>query len=152
MRFLRQWDDPPDAIDVDALRDALTSFPLALVVLFGSYAGEAASPDSLSDLDLAVEFDAEVGRDRKVELVPDVMRAVQRTTGCEAVDLVDLESVGPAIGYAALANGVLVVGDRERAIALETEFLLKKLDFQPIKRMWDAAQADRIEEGTFGRS
>lgn len=149
MRFVRQRGDLPNDIDSDALRDAVASFPLSLVVVFGSYAADG--PHPLSDLDVAVEFEETVSQERTVDVHNELTVAIQDATAIEAVDLVDLDTVGPALGYAALANGMLVAGDRERAIELVTKFLLEKLDFQPVKRQWDAALAERIREGTFGR-
>lgn len=149
MRFVRQQDNLPEAIDPHVVRDAVGSFPVSLVVVFGSYATDG--PHPLSDLDVAVEFERSVTGERKVELLPELTVAVQDATGIEAVDIVDLDEVGPAVGYAALARGTVVSGDHERAVDLETKFLHKKLDFRPVKRQWDAALTERIQEGTFGR-
>lgn len=57
----------------------------------------------------------------------------------------------PSVGYSALARGTLVAGDRGRAVEREAEFLLKALDFQPVKAEWDAALTQRVREGNFGR-
>lgn len=149
MRFVRQSGSLPDEISRDTLHDAVASYPLSLVVLSGSYATD--STHHLSDVDVAIKFEADVGRDRKLQLLDELTVAIQRATGIEAVDLIDLDAVGPALGYNALRDGVLVYGDRETAIELEAEFLLRKLDFQPVKRMWDDALTDRIREGNFGR-
>lgn len=76
---------------------------------------------------------------------------IQQTTGIEAIDLVDLERAGPALGYEALARGTLLTGDRSEATELETRLLHRTLDFAPVKREWDAALSRRITEGEFGR-
>lgn len=149
MRFVRQLTDPPDDLDLDALCEAVTSYPLSLAVLFGSHA--TADAHALSDLDVAVAFEESVAHERKLRLLDELTVAIQRTTGIEAVDLVDLDSVGPAVGYEALKHGILLCGDPDAAIEREAALLVRKLDFQPVKREWDAALEARIEEGRFGR-
>lgn len=149
MRFVRVRDDPPDSIDVETLSEAVDVEGVDLAVLFGSYARDDAG--RLSDLDVAVRFDPDVDGARKWRLLDELTVAIQGATGVEAVDLVDLGSVGPELGYEALARGVLVYGDREVATDLEAELLQKALDLEPAKRAWRAALADRLREGTFGR-
>lgn len=149
MRFVRQRENLPDAISLDTLRDTVASYPVSLVVLFGSYATE--DTHRLSDFDIAVKFEPDVDQEEKLELLDEITVAIQRTVGVEAVDLVDLDMVRPAIGYNALRNGKLVYGERNTAVELEAEFLVRKLDFQHVKRTWDEALTDRIKEGNFGR-
>jgi predicted nucleotidyltransferase len=149
MRFVGQRGETPPGIDSDALRAALADYPLSLAVLFGSYA--TGSPHPLSDLDVAVRFEETVSQERQLRLLDEMMVAIQRATGIEAIDLVDLERVGPALGYEALARGTLLLGDRAEATDLETRFLHRTLDFAPVKREWDAALSRRITEGEFGR-
>lgn len=149
MRFVRERGELPDEVDPESLRDALASYPLSLAVLFGSYATGTTHP--FSDLDVAVQFEDAVAPDRKPALLDRLAVAIVTVTGIEAIDLVDLDDAPPALGYRALADGVLVYGERETAVELESTFLLRKLDVQPLKREWDAALTDRIEEGTYGR-
>lgn len=66
-------------------------------------------------------------------------------------DLIDLETISPAVGYEAPAEETLLIGDRTEATALETRFLHRTLDFAPVKREWDAALSLRIAKGEFGR-
>lgn len=150
MRFVGHRRDAPSEVDHDVLRAALADYPLSLAVLFGSYATGSVHP--LSDLDVAVKIEETVPRGRRRRLLDELTVAIQRTTGIEAVDLVDLERVSPAVGYEALARGTLLLGDRAEATALETRLLHRTLDFAPVKREWDAALSRRITEGEFGRS
>lgn len=150
MRFITGLSDPPADLDLDALRVAVAADEIALAVLFGSYAAGDQGP--FSDLDVAVRFRPGVPRSRRLELLDALTVAIVETTGIEAVDLLDLDAVGPAVGYAALSTGTLVHGDRSAAIALETSFLLRKLDFQRVKQAWDRALDARLREGTYGRS
>lgn len=149
MRFVRALGDPPEALDIDALRDAISRDEVDLVLVFGSHAeGDA---DELSDLDVAVRFDPDVGAAGKRRLLDELTVSIQDATAYEAIDLVDLEAVGPELGYEVLSRGLLVYGDRDAAIDLEATFLLKSLDLQPVKRPWRDAFDDRIREGSFGR-
>lgn len=149
MRFVSGLTEPPKDLEVDTLREAVAVDEVALAVLFGSFASGDQGP--LSDLDIAIKFRDEVPRSRRLERLDGLTGAIVTATGIEAVDLVDLETVGPAVGYDALAHGVLLHGDRSDAIALETAFLLRKLDFQPVKRTWDQALDARLREGRYGR-
>lgn len=149
MRFVRGVRDPPADLDRDALREAVAVDEVSLAVVFGSYGAGDAGP--LSDLDVAVRFREGVPRARRLELLDELTVAVVDATGVEAVDLLDLDAVGPRIGYEALADGGLLYGDRAAAVDLEAAFLLRKLDFSPVKRAWDRALESRIRDGSYGR-
>lgn len=150
MRFVRVRGDPPDTLDVDAIREAVSVDGVALTVVFGSVARDDAG--SLSDLDVAVRFETEVDPPERRRLLDELTVSIQASTGFEAVDLVDLDAVGPELGYEALARGVLVYGDMDDALDLEAKLLLEALDFQPVKRAWQEALDGRIRGGTFGGS
>lgn len=149
MRFVRARADPPDEVDLDTLERAVSVEGVEMAVLFGSYAADDVR--ALSDLDVAIRFEQDVDRPRRRRLLDDLSVAIQRTTGAEAVDLVDLDEVGPDLGYEAMAEGVLLHGDREAAIDLEARFMLRALDFRPVKRTWQESLDDRLREGRFGR-
>lgn len=149
MRFVRERTDPPAAVDLEAVHDAVAVDGVALAVVYGSYATDNTGP--LSDLDVAVSFTSDAGRERKLRLLDELTVAIQQKTGIESVDLIDLGTAGPVIGYDALSRGVIVYGEHEKAIDLESKFLLRKLDFQPVRETWQAALDDRLREGTFGR-
>lgn len=149
MRFVTGLSDPPAELDLDALREAVAIQEVALAVLFGSYA--AGLQGSLSDLDIAVRFRSDVPRSRRLELLDELTVDIVEATGIEAVDLLELDTAGPAVGYAALADGILLRGDRSTAIDLETAFLLRTLDFQQVKQTWDRALDARLREDAYGR-
>lgn len=137
-------------LDVSALRKALSEFPLEMALVFGSWAsGEATS---LSDLDIAVKFRRKEPRSRRLRLLSEMITEVTSETGFEAVDVVDLDEVGPHIGYGAVSEGLLVLGDPEEAEELEARFLLKKLDFEPARQMWTESLVRRIREGRYGEA
>lgn len=149
MRFVRRLGDGPDSLDVDALAGCLREYPVSLAVLFGSHASDSAS--DLSDLDLAVRFQESIPEDERLELLDELTTAVTRATGFEAVDVVDLERVNPTLGYEALSNGTVLVGDENEAVDLEAKFLVLKLDFEPVREEWQSALSERIREGAYGR-
>lgn len=149
MRFVPGIEDPPANLDLDAVREAVAVDEVSLAVVFGSYAVGEAGP--LSDLDVAVRFRDEVPRTRRLELLDELTVAIVDETGVEAVDLLDIDAVGPRVGYEALAYGALAYGDRAAAVDLEAAFLLRKLDFRPVKRAWDRALESRIRDGSYGR-
>ena len=144
MRFVRSRGDPPESADVDALRDAVAFEGVDLAVLFGSYAsGEAGK---LSDLDVAIRFERDVGGSRRRQPIDTLTVAIQEATGVEAVDI---DAIGPEVGYQALAKGA-VYGDASRSVAVSASFLLRSLDLEPVERRWREALDARLREGTFG--
>lgn len=149
MRFVRGLSDPPANLDLSRLREAVAVDEVRLAVVFGSYA--AGNAGTLSDLDVGVWFQDGITRSSRIDLLDELTVAITDATGMEAVDLVDLAVVGPRLGYEALATGTLIRGDPSMADALETRFLVRKLDFQPVKRAWDRALDARIKGGTYGR-
>lgn len=150
MRFVDRWGDRPSALDIDALIDCLTSYPIELGVLFGSFA--TGTDHALSDLDLAVAFESNVPASRRRTMLDELTADVIRATGFEAIDLIDLDAASPDLGYAIMSEGRLLMGDEDDAVAREARFLLRKLDLRPMKAEWRAALSDRIDEGTYGRS
>ena len=117
--------------------------------MFGSQATGDAGP--LSDLDVAIEFNDDVTHDEKRRLLDELQVAVQDAAGIEAVDLVDLDTASPIIGYAALSRGRLVHGDLAAATDREVALMLRALDFQHVREEWGDALSERIREGRFAR-
>jgi predicted nucleotidyltransferase len=150
MRFVSEWSVPGDAVEPETLRTALESYPLEIAILFGSHASE--SVDHWSDLDLAVAFESAVSTDDRRRLLDEITVPVTDTTGFEAIDLVDLDAAGPHLGYEICSEGILVLGEEETATEWESQFLVKKIDFEPIKREWREAMDDRLESGEYGRA
>jgi len=148
MRFVDELGE--GELDLDELRDCLQKFPVRIATVFGSRAGGEAS--NLSDLDVAVQFEEDVPRERRLRLMDEITVAVTGCTGFDAVDLVDLEEAGPVLAYEALRGGVLVVGSEEDAVDLEARELVKKLDFEPVVDEWGEELGRRIEEGSYGRA
>ncbi len=103
---------------LERLRVVLREHPIRLGVLFGSQATGTAGHHS--DVDVAVEFEPTVEDRFRAHL--DLGTALALELGTDDVDVVDLETVRPAIGYAALAEGRLLVGDADRLEELASQF------------------------------
>jgi len=103
---------------LDRLQEVLSDYPIGLGVLFGSQATGTAGTHS--DIDVAVEFLPSVDDQFKarLELGVDLTRAL----GTDDVDVVDLQTVRPAVGYSALNTGTVLVGDTERVTELLAQF------------------------------
>lgn len=105
---------------LDAIRRVLAGKPVRLGVLFGSQATGTAG--SHSDVDVAVEFDPAVADDERyrhrLSLVVDLSQAL----GTDDLDLVDLDTVRPAVGLSALQDATLLVGNQDRREQLVSEF------------------------------
>lgn len=102
----------------DRLEKVLDEHPIRLGVLFGSQATGAAG--SHSDVDVAVEFLPSVEDQFKAQLALGV--DLTSALGTDDVDVVDLQTVRPAVGYSALSGGTVLVGDAERVEELLAQF------------------------------
>lgn len=121
MQIYLSYMEPVGTLDrrtIDRLQEVLDQHPIRLGVLFGSQAtGEAGSH---SDIDVAVEFLPSVEDQFKAQLRLGV--DLTDVLGTDDVDVVDLQTVPPAVGYSALAHGTVLVGDSERAEELLAQF------------------------------
>ncbi|UWG51985.1 Minimal nucleotidyltransferase [Halalkaliarchaeum sp. AArc-CO] len=137
--------DDVDGIDVDAIRGVLEGHPIRLGVLFGSQV--TGSTHAHSDVDVAVEFDAELSSDDRRRARLDVIVELTRELGTDDVDVVDLDGVRPAVGKAALERGVLLVGSPDRADRLRRRFADRTPDDENGDRLarFDALLAEMEE-------
>lgn len=133
---------------IQALREALADHPVALATLFGSTAtGET---HHWSDVDVAIKFADDFPREQRSAELDRITYSVMDATGSNRVDVVDLDTVGLAVGLEAVSAGILCCGEESERADLESRFRVKKFDFEPIKAEWRAAQKQRIEDGSFG--
>jgi hypothetical protein len=107
MRFVSTPSDSSDPIHPAELQSCLAGFPFDIAVRSGS----AGTPDehALSDLDIGIVLDATSDADR-TSVLDRIRAALLETTGRDAIDLVDLETAGPHLGYEALSTGELLSG------------------------------------------
>ena len=125
------------------VRRVLESRPVVLGVLFGSYARGTAG--SHSDVDVAVVFEPSV--DDRLGARLDLGVELSLAFGTDDIDVVDLADVRPAVGYSALEQGRLLVGDPGRAEKLTAEFdsERERTTDQDRRERFDAA-LERLEE------
>jgi len=105
----------------DTIRAVLNEHPVAVGLLFGSYAREDATPNS--DIDVAVAFENErndtTASGRRVALSTDLAVAL----GTDDVDVVDLHVAPPALVRAVFDEGTRLVGSEQDARNLQKQLL-----------------------------
>jgi len=134
--------DVDASLDVDAMRGTLREHPVRLAILFGSRATGTAH--SASDTDIAVEFasrrPADAGyNDTFLGLSADLSAAL----GTDDVDLVDLHAVSPPLATSIFDDGILLLGDAERAAELRQQISEGTPEAQSPRERFDSA-LDRI--------
>jgi predicted nucleotidyltransferase len=98
--------------DLLALRRVLSRYPIWLGIVFGSQVrGDA---HLTSDIDPAVEFD-EANDGSKIDARSSLIADMASALGRNAVDVADLGAMRPAVGKAAVENGIALVGSSDRA-------------------------------------
>ncbi|MDS0301035.1 nucleotidyltransferase domain-containing protein [Halogeometricum sp. S1BR25-6] len=128
------------SLDLDALLGVLREHPVQLVILFGSHA--TGTTHSASDIDIAVEFDAQRPSDPSYnDIFLGLSADLSDTLGTDDVDLVDLHAVSPALAEAIFENGVLLIGDQERAAELRQQITTSDTEPQSPRERLDAALA-----------
>lgn len=128
MRFVRALSGTPESVDEDAVRACVREYPVSLAVLFGS--GASGDVKVAERRDVAVQFESDISKNRRLELLDSLTADLIQSTEFEAVDVVDLGDASPELGYEILSKGVVLAGDEASAADLQSRFLLKKLDFQ----------------------
>ena len=128
------------SIDLDALVGVLGEHPVRLAVLFGSHATE--TTHSASDIDIAVEFDAERPSDPSYnETFFGLSADLSHTLGTDDVDLIDLHAASPALAAAVFENGVFLLGDQEHAATLRQQITAADTETQLPRERLEAALA-----------
>ena len=126
------------SLDLDTLLDVLREHPVQLAILFGSHATE--TTHAASDIDLAVEFDAERPSDPSYnETFLGLSADLSDTLGTDDVDLVDLHAASPALAEAVFETGVLLLGEQERAAELRQLITAADTETQSPRERLDAA-------------
>jgi predicted nucleotidyltransferase len=128
------------SIDLDALVGVLREHPVQLAILFGSHATE--TTHSASDIDIAVEFNAEHPSDPSYnETFFELSADLSHTLGTDDVDLIDLHAASPALAAAVFENGVLLLGDQEHAATLCQQITAADTETQLPRERLEAALA-----------
>jgi predicted nucleotidyltransferase len=132
------------SLELDALLAILREHPLRLAILFGSHATD--TTDTTGDIDLAVEFNEHRPSDPSYNdvflgLSADLSSALET----DAVDLLDLHAVSPALAESIFEHGILLVGEEAHATELLRELTIPEADRQSPRERIDGALA-RIDD------
>lgn len=107
-----------DSVDVEGMREALESRPVEFALLFGSHArGES---EAASDIDIALRFPESMD-DREQFRQRNRIDAALQEFAPGFVDVSDIDTLPLPVAYAAVTEGILIVGDEEVAEAYRTE-------------------------------
>jgi predicted nucleotidyltransferase len=97
-----------EGVDVGAMSDYLTHTEVVFAVLFGSHARGMA--DESSDVDVALRFPDELGTHERFRLRNRIDASLQEYAD-GFVDVSDICSLPTPVAYAALRDGIVLVGD-----------------------------------------
>lgn len=104
----------------ETVTEVLEAHPIRLGLLFGSHVRGDSGPHS--DVDVAVEFEEWLDEDARRRVLLDLITDLSRALRTDDIDVTDLDGVRPAVGAAALTDGRLLVGSRERRNTLREQF------------------------------
>lgn len=136
--------DLGSSVPVERLRTTLEEHPVTVAILFGSHATDRSH--SGSDIDLAIELDGlRPGDAGYNEVFFGVSADVSVELGSDAVDIVDVHTLSPALVQAVFDDGVLLLGSLERAEALRSRLAVDDGDGGSPRERLDAA-VQRIDD------
>jgi predicted nucleotidyltransferase len=126
-------DSAVETLDTAAIRGYLAQTEVSFVVLFGSHARGTA--DESSDVDIALRFPDETPEAERFRR-RNRFDAELQEFAAGFVDVSDIESLPTHIAYAALRDGVRLVGDEEVVDAYR----------QKVTAAYEAGESEREEE------
>ncbi len=132
---------------MDALQSQITAAlrplsQLRVAWLFGSRVKGTARPDS--DLDLAVVLPRDLGADARLHLRLSIIAALTDALGPlgERTDVVDVEEADPAVAFAALSEGVLLLARSEdERVEAAVRIMKRHADDLPRRLLFRSAAA-----------
>lgn len=99
-----------EGLNIDGMRDYLAQTAVVFAVLFGSHARGTA--DESSDVDVALRFPDEMDAHEQFRLRNRVDAHLQEYAE-DFVDVSDIGSLPTPVAYAALRDGIVLVGDEQ---------------------------------------
>lgn len=122
-----------ETVDVEGIREYLTQSSVEFAILFGSHARGTAS--DTSDVDIAIRFPKKLNDYERFSLRNRIDADLQEyATGF--VDVSDIETLPNPVAYAALQDGIRLIGDTETIDAYREQ----------IDREYETAASEREEE------
>ncbi|MFB6178965.1 MAG: nucleotidyltransferase family protein [Halorientalis sp.] len=97
-----------DGVEIDQLRTYLSDANVSFAVLFGSRVRETSNESS--DVDVALKFDAETDPHERFRRRNRIDADLQEFAS-NFVDVSDIDTLPTAVAYAALRDGVVLVGN-----------------------------------------
>jgi predicted nucleotidyltransferase len=141
---------PVDAAARERLARALDLDGVVAAMLIGSQARGETHP--LSDVDIAVWHEPDLGPPQRLRLQLDLIAAAEGALGTDEVDVVMLNRAPPLLRHRAIREAVrLVERDPKARVRFEAKALLDFLDTKPLRAELSRGLRHRLEEGRFGR-
>lgn len=141
---------PLDAEALQRLATALDRDGVVAAMLIGSQARASAGP--LSDVDIGVWHDPDLGPGERLDLRLELAAAAAAALRTDEVDVVLLNRATPLMRHRAIRDAQrLVERDRGARVRMEAKGILDYLDTKPLRAELARGTRHRIEEGRFGR-
>lgn len=127
-----------DSLPIADLQSVVREYPVRLAVLFGSHA--SGDTHRSSDVDVAVEFES-IDRESSAynEVFFGLSADLSDALATDDVDLVDIQTLSPAVAESVLEDGVLLVGDAAHAEDLLQRIAAESSDERTPRERFDAA-------------
>jgi predicted nucleotidyltransferase len=124
-----------EEVDTDRMSASLAQTTVEFALLFGSHARESASASS--DVDIALRFPEEMDAHQRFRLRNRIDAELQQYT-TSFVDVSDIDTLPTPVAYAALFDGIRLVGDEGKIEAyrenVEQEYEATKDDREQARR------------------
>lgn len=141
---------PLDEAAIARLAGALDRPGVVAASVIGSQARGSAGP--LSDIDLGVWHDPELGGSERARLQLDLIGAAVEALGTDEVDVVMLNGASPLMRHRAIRDGRrFLEHDPVNRVRLEARGLIEYLDTEPLRGELSRGVRKSLKEGTFGR-
>ncbi|WP_336365002.1 type VII toxin-antitoxin system MntA family adenylyltransferase antitoxin [Halalkalicoccus salilacus] len=122
-----------ETVDVEGIREYLTQSSVEFAILFGSHAQGTAS--DTSDVDIAIRFPEELTDYERFSLRNRIDADLQEYAA-GFVDVSDIETLPNPVAYAALQDGIRLVGDSQTIDTYQGQ----------INREYETAASERKQE------
>lgn len=141
---------PLNAEALARLAHALEREGVVAAMLIGSQARAGAGP--LSDVDVGVWHDPDLGPTGRLDLQLELAAAAAAALDTDEVDIVLLNRASPLMRHRAIRDGRrLLERDPKARVRAEAKGILDYLDTKPLRVELARGTRHRIEEGRFGR-